>query len=40
MWTEGLFEDLIKEAEQCDRKLPNSSGKMSEEEETTKKSQA
>ena len=34
MWTEGLFEDLIKEAEQCDRKLPKSSGKMSEEEAT------
>ena len=34
MWTDGLLEDLIKEAEQCDIKLPKSSGKMSEEEET------
>ena len=28
MWNEGLFEELVSEAERCDRKLPNSSGKM------------
>ena len=26
MWNEGLFEELVSEAERCDRKLPNSSG--------------
>jgi hypothetical protein len=33
MWQEGLFRELIKEAEDCDRKLPSSSGKMSEDQE-------
>ena len=33
MWKEGLFLDLIREAEQCDRKLPNSSGVMTSEKE-------
>ena len=33
MWQDGLFRELIKEAEDCDRKLPQSSGKMSEDQE-------
>ena len=33
MWKEGLFLDLIREAEQCDRKLPNSSGVITSEKE-------
>ena len=34
MWKEGLFLDLIREAEQCERKLPNSSGVMTSEKVT------
>ena len=34
MWKEGLFLDLIREAEQCDRQLPNSLGVMTSEKET------
>ena len=33
MWKDGLFFELIREAEQCDRNLPKSSGKMNEERE-------
>ena len=33
MWKDGLFLELIREAEQCDRNLPKSSGKMNEERE-------
>jgi hypothetical protein len=33
MWRQKLYEELIKEAEDCDRKLPQSSGKMSDEQE-------
>ena len=35
MWNEGLFEELVSEAERCDRKLPKSSaaGKMDDDKE-------
>ena len=33
MWQNGLHEELIKEAEQCDRNLPRSSTKMTEDKE-------
>ena len=33
MWTNGFFENLCDEAERCDKKLPKSSGKMSEDQE-------
>ena len=34
MWKTGLFLELVKEAEQCDRKLPKSSGEMSSDKES------
>ena len=33
MWTNGFFENLCYEAECCDKKMPKSSGKMSEDQE-------
>ena len=33
MWTNVFFENLCNEAEHCDKKLPKTSGKMSEAQE-------